>query len=337
MRASTVRNLIACGAIAVAASVLSGGGAPATRPAASRPTGIATTRAASVEPAPNPHWSSTGCSACHEGEDRRAAPDAVNGMCLRCHDGRRARQEIHPVGVTFTVGDQMRRPERWPVVGGRLGCATCHDIHGACLAGGRPRENPAFLRGAWRTPAAFCASCHVGTSGQARYNPHRMLKSDGTIDTRACLFCHTGDAAKWMTEGRRGQSALKGEPIGLCLGCHTRHLDWFEPGHTGRVVPDRMRVYMVAFEATPEGAPVDAARLAEALRKRQGPTWLPLGAGDRVVCSTCHNPHEKGVFPTDSVLGRGGMTPAVRSQPPGAKQLPLRGLGKEVCRACHDK
>ena len=49
-----------------------------------------------------------------------------------------------------------------------------------------------------------------------------------------------------------------------------------------------------------------------------------------VVCSTCHNPHQAGVFVAGSALGAGGWTPTSQRQ-----SLPLRGLGEDYCRACH--
>jgi hypothetical protein len=328
--------------VAVLAVVLRGGESPRRRVAASRPT-FATSRPASAPAArslaANPHWVQTGCQLCHVGDPtgQTTVPRGeIDGICLRCHDGRRAHQEVHPVGRAFTT-EQVRRPEGWPLVEGRLGCVTCHDIRGLGHRIGRPPENPDFLRGPYQSLAAFCAVCHVNSSTQSRYNPHRMLKSDGKVDEGTCAFCHEGDISKRIGENARIGPDLKRDVISLCLGCHTQHLDWFDPGHVGRKAPAKIRAQMLAFESTPTGKPVDAAHLQEALRSEKRPQWLPLGPEDRVVCSTCHNPHQEGVFPEDSVLSRGGQSPAVWSAPSGRKNLPLRGLGEEVCRECHDK
>jgi len=62
------------------------------------------------------------------------------------------------------------------------------------------------------------------------------------------------------------------------------------------------------------------------------PTRLPLGRGDRIVCSTCHNPHQEGVFLKGNVLSYGAL-PGTRR----AERLPLRGVGKDICIGCHSK
>jgi len=106
-------------------------------------------------------------------------------------------------------------------------------------------------------------------------------------------------------------------------------VDYFEPGHIGAKVPDEMRIHLRAFERNYR------ARLGSR-HDRAGPTrpgsLLPLADDNRVVCTTCHNPHEQGLFPADALWARGG----IRSDT-NRGVLSLRGMNKDICRACHDK
>ena len=287
------------------------------RPAATRPA----TAPARVERARNPHWRADGCRACHASERGEAIhPDDVNRICWECHDGRRAHQEVHPVGRRFT--EDTAQPAGWPAPNNELSCITCHEftpVHRT--AERRPQANPEFLReyrGASLT--AWCAKCHATNEAHQRFNPHQMIAADGQPDRRACLFCHHTIPGLGNVVERRGRPALQADVIALCSRCHTRHLDYFEPGHIGMTVTPQVKQQMLAQDAAALGTPA-----AETRR-------LPLDGGQRVVCSTCHNPHQNGLFPEGSVLEFGGIEPGR----PG-RRLELRGLGKEICSGCHNK
>lgn len=333
------RSTLLAGAMAVVIAVLARGAGSA---ASSDPRPAPATRP-SDGPAEvvNPHWSATGCAHCHEMRDDRPQsipPERVDAVCLACHDGRKAPMERHPVGRSFK-GTGMTPPEGWPAAGGRLGCATCHDIRrSGHRVGGRPKENPFFIRGASANLTAFCGACHTTTAEHRKYNPHAMLKADGTPDAQTCSFCHTQDYSKGIPAVRTRKSGLRGDPITLCLGCHGQHVDYFDPGHIGHPVDAKRRAYLVAAESVPAGAPVPTERQSAAGDTGAWPSRLPLWPDGRIVCSTCHNPHQKGVFPSESILATGAQPPSLWATPENQPMnLPLRGLGKEVCHACHDK
>jgi predicted CXXCH cytochrome family protein len=300
-----------------------------TRPA------LATRPASATRPAPaaNPHWNATGCRICHEytaDEPQPIAVEQIDPLCWSCHDGQRAHREVHPVGRLFIEG-QVLKPEGWPTPENKLACVTCHDIRSACDHGeARPAVNSAFLRGTpGETPRQFCGHCHLpGDEGHRRYSPHAMLDEQGRIMPQVCLFCHetTVEAAGKMT--RTGEADLRSDPVGLCVVCHPRHVDYFDPGHIGYPLTTRMRERLIRLHAEkeaeagngPQTQPADAA------------LFLPLADNGRIVCATCHNPHEQGLFPPGSTLGEGAMDPGGTD-----KRMRLRGLGRDVCRACHDK
>jgi hypothetical protein len=227
----------------------------------------------------------------------------VDAVCLKCHNGKDAKAEIHPIGRTFD-SEQVKQPEGWPVPDGKLGCVTCHQTKL------RSKDNPAFVRGYKKEEILeFCSRCHSSTKEQERFNPHIMLDKDNNPVAQKCLFCHQTELERDRLV-RTGKAELRNEGIVLCFSCHSRHLDYFQPGHIGIKVPPKMLAYMKTF--------------GETQVKR-----LPLTSEGRVVCWTCHNPHQQGLFPAGSEMAQGA-----RYSGPG---LLHRGLGKGLCRGCHDK
>lgn len=267
----------------------------------------------------NPHWSKKGCRICHgdSGEIAANPIDNSDELCLSCHNGQRARAELHPIGRTF-AGPQTRRPDGWPTLEGKLACVTCHDVLLGCLhVEGQSIKDSRFLRG--ESPVgstAFCTRCHV-ESAHEKWNPHRM-SHNGFAWNEACRFCHTelmqaGDVLK-----RTGASKLRAPEPSLCIGCHTSHFDFFEPGHTGALVSDRMFDTIRSRIAAQE-PPLNPISVL-----------LPLRASQTVVCSTCHNPHESGVFSEKSPLSPGALNANGKSNHHG-----LRLPGNALCAACH--
>ncbi len=233
-------------------------------------------------------------------------------------------------------------PPGWPTTDGKLACLTCHDMRitaghaGRGTAGKnirRPRDNSDFLRGPQpQEMLAFCALCHSDASRHEKLNPHHMRTPDGSVNEQSCLFCHQKPLKADDGENRTGDAALKRDTITLCLSCHNQHVDFFEPGHIGAKVPPEIKAQMVAAERAPAGAVVDAAAVQKALEESAEPRHLPLLGGEIVVCSTCHNPHERGIFPAGSLLDLGGI-----GFDKTAGGRPLRGFGKQLCGQCHGK
>lgn len=257
-----------------------------------------------------PHWSQTGCTTCHpDAQQNRVAPvdrSEVTASCMRCHDGHKASAESHPVGRLIESPRVQPPPADWPTPNGLLSCLTCHYVRFACDRPMDRPKNPGFLRGEARG-AEFCGKCHIPDTSHDRYNPHDMRTVDGRVDENACTHCHESGILSADRTRRSGDPMLHAEESRLCLGCHGRHVDYFDPGHMGAAVP--------------------AAMLS---RIKQQPHRLPLAEGDTVTCSTCHNPHAAGIFPPQSELAAGAM----QANAP-ADEHPLRGYSANLCGACH--
>ena len=301
------------------------------QPTASAP--AATQPSASVRVV-SPHWSDRGCRRCHQASGDRLLPislDSVNELCWRCHDGKRATAEVHPVGRLFT-GDQVERPRDWPAPGGKLSCITCHDVRMACdHPTPRPTTNPSFLRPVTgQGLMAFCAACHVAAfrPGGGRLNVHVMLDAQGRPVAGKCRYCHQDSFEPGASSARTGEPQLRGDGISLCIACHPSHVDHFEPGHIGYQVSEAMRARMLAAERVLWRS----KPLAPQSRPATSPlTRLPLEKENRIVCATCHNPHQQGTFPEESVLSDGAI-----ARQGERRQMRLRGLNKDLCHACHE-
>lgn len=299
-------------------------------------TAVAQTRMAAEPPTTrpaveNPHWSAAGCSACHKNGAPKTIPaEQVNALCWSCHDGERASAEPHPVGRKFTR-QQINKPPGWPTPDNLLSCITCHDVVVACHKDKpRPATNAEFLR----EPAAdgmtnWCGKCHAAAKqgpGQ-RYNPHQMLDERGQIKSSACQLCHVSPMENMRAGQRGGQPHLRSDGISLCAACHRSHIDYFEPGHIGLRI-NRRSMDRLMKAVRPPTATMPAS--LPATRPAGAQPLLPLGTDQRIVCSTCHNPHPQGLFAAGSDLAIGAMTTATQGN-----QLGLR-FGKDVCRACHE-
>lgn len=303
--------------------------APTTAPATTQPA------RAPVEKAPNPHWTLQDCFACHgRGPDGGTQPiplEQVNALCWTCHDGKRAHQEVHPVARVFT--GEVVNPG-WPAPDNQLSCVTCHEFGpGHARGGPRPEVNAWMLREYTGGPLAqWCAKCHESSPAHKPFNPHAMLDTQGQVNTRNCLLCHR------VSEGRDrnvrlGKPDLVTDELSLCVRCHTRHVDYFTPGHIGASVPPRIKAYMIAREDAGMEGTLSAEQIRSHLDGSREPKLLPLGVDDRVVCSTCHNPHQAGLFPPGSALGLGAMKMRGDKDEP----LNMRGLGQGICRGCHNQ
>ena len=273
----------------------------------------------------NPHGDPRQCTACHAGQHApytAIAGEAVDAVCLTCHDGKIAPAERHPSARRMDVPGIIS-PEGWPLADGKLTCLTCHDLSGHCQPDGDPlAAGNAFLRGPQPSNVvAFCAACHETPTTQVRFNPHRVFDATGAVEPGSCAVCHVGaqaDNVRAPLSSDSSPGALRHPELMLCAGCHTRHVDYFEPGHVGTVMPDDSKQRL--------------AKTKRAINRGLDDPPLRLGEGDRIVCTTCHNPHQQGLFVPGHSWSAGGIVVTSTS-----RQLMLWGMNEKICRACHNQ
>jgi len=259
------------------------------------------------EKAVNPHWTGMHCGECHlEGTvpSLRSEGD-INALCNRCHErGSESGAEAHVINVAPAEDMKQRMPKQWPLLHGKLSCGTCHDISVQMYKNiARKTVNRNFLRAETASPADFCFACHRKDRFEKK-NPHTQLDEAGRIKTASCLCCHTEvpDIHKIKDATR---APLRREPSALCTGCHGAQAK----GHPARA-DHLVRVTKEMKAALTQTENVQAVS-------------LPLAA-DVVQCTTCHNPHQKGVLQGKAASAGSG------------EQFFLRLPGSyALCLACH--
>ncbi len=285
-------------------------------------------------PAQNPHWKKESCAACHDMSTGVAAPiaaRAIDSLCFSCHDGRKAHAEPHPTGRQFPTTRAMRRPESWPLSQGELGCITCHDAQFGCDLKRHVRaDNRNLLRQEGGGPAhgkSFCENCHAEQEFP-KLNPHLMLGGDGHAIVERCTFCHS-EAPDARTLKRTFEAKFKAPQSAICLDCHPRHRDPLVQTHIGlRLTPDE-QAYMCAVESTGLSIKPSPQTIARLKAAKTRPALLIPASDGTILCSTCHNPHQAGVFAPESQLAFGAMSLDARNKIVSPVREP------QWCRRCH--
>ena len=135
------------------------------------------------EGTPHARSADVSCWSCHGDAWHDAKGKAIKkrgeSACASCH--------VEQVS-------EFRRVYRHPVLEGRMGCASCHDVHG------RKADTT-------KGPEATCLECHPEAAGPWVF-PHRAME-DG------CSSCH-------VPHGSVNRSLLKTSGNGVCLTCHVQ-------------------------------------------------------------------------------------------------------------------
>lgn len=212
--------------------------------------------------------------------------------CLSCHD---YGNNHHPVDIP------PRGEIPFPLTDGRITCLTCHfEDH---ESGG-----PDFLReGPYLLQRDICFKCHH----QERYkgmNPHEMLdERDGfrriVGGMTVCVICHEGTPNPDVD--RTGDVRFRADVGFLCWRCH----------------PPMANALFQARHLLVEPSLPMRRNLEK--NEREMDVLLPLVPRDRVTCSTCHNPHEKGVIRLEAAAKGAGEPDRLRIPSP------------RLCFACH--
>lgn len=150
-------------------------------------------------------------------------------------------------------------------------------------------------------------------------NPHEQIDDEGYVLWRSCLVCHNEvpDISK-KSSVRDVKVRYADEDFDkLCKACHTvrKH-----PASEGINVT---MADMVAPEhlVLPSSAQIMNMRLT----MKDVPMIMPLDPSNgKIVCVTCHNPHERGLLPGRADWG-------------GDSSVRLRSMGLDICQYCHRK
>ncbi|GMR05249.1 MAG: hypothetical protein BMS9Abin24_045 [Thermodesulfobacteriota bacterium] len=150
-------------------------------------------------------------------------------------------------------------------------------------------------------------------------NPHEQIDDEGHVLWRTCLVCHTEapDIRKKTTIKDVKVRYADEDFNRLCRACHTVRKHPASEGinvtMADMVAPDHLVV------------PYKASYMSMRLTKKEVPLIMPLDpANGKIICSTCHNPHERGLLPGRADWG-------------GDSSVRLRSMGLDICQYCHRK
>ena len=228
-----------------------------------------------------PHWKNMMCISCHQGTPSKGNPlllgnGDINELCNRCHKSQFARADIHPVGVI--PSKHVKIPEDMPLQNGKITCETCHqsslqESAKALVSVGK--TNPKFLRRSGLSRNEFCFLCHLEETYR-RLNPHLQIDEHGHIKKETCLLCHASLPDIYLF-GVKNVIFLVDDPNEYCVGCHPGFSEAHPAGGRHLVTPSEK--IMKALNTSVNRIGVE----------------LPLYKG-KIVCATCHNPHDEGVI-----------------------------------------
>lgn len=217
----------------------------------------------------------------------------MSAVCMDCHH---YSENHHPVNIV----PEKTIPDEFPLYDGQMKCLTCHEAHG-----NQKRSYPKLLRGApYKDLRDMCFKCHP-TDQYTAIDPHTMFDADGKIKQvngePVCLVCH----AKVPDQSNpKEQITFKADVAFLCWRCHPPMPDNFFAGHFLVKPSHKTARYMKKYG-------------------RDNNVTLPLLNRNRITCSTCHNPHERGIIQNAAVAA-------------GADSRARLRLSKSaICSGCH--
>jgi predicted CXXCH cytochrome family protein len=267
-------------------------------------------RLATIARSINPHRQQPMCLSCHStapvaGQPNLAKDGNINALCNHCHASGFARKEIHPVGII--PSKHIRIPPDMPLQNGLLTCETCHQSSlqpgNPCQSVADKKENKRFLRGGKLSRSDFCFLCHIEETYK-RLNAHLQLDEQGQIKEKTCLFCHA--TRPDINILGLNQVVFLVDDINVpCMGCHSG----FEVKHPSG--GNHLR--------EPKGKILQGLKTAI---DRIG-VELPLYNG-KIVCATCHNPHQDGVIKINAAAAGSQRKNKLRLLP-----------GSLQCTGCH--
>lgn len=149
-------------------------------------------------------------------------------------------------------------------------------------------------------------------------NPHNQINDEGEVIWSTCLVCHanTPDIKKEKNI-KDVRLRFEEDPNKVCRNCH---LVIIHPGTEG------VSASMSGFVA-PDHLTVPPKEMQSAIRLtlKEITTILPLDPKTgKIICATCHNPHERGLLSGRADWG-------------GDYGMRLRSAGLDICAYCHRK
>jgi hypothetical protein len=167
----------------------------------------------------------------------------------------------------------------------------------------------------------ICLSCHVKEN--KIFDPHTQINTRGDIIKEKCLYCHQEkpDEQDATFETHKTEVKFKSNIEAICMGCHSRIYELAHPVNARHQLKpsidmlSRMKASEIKFNII-----------------------LPLDYEGKIMCATCHNPHQKGVMPHERTASK-GSSEKFRVRLPGkaGNDSYTRVTAKmdKICLTCH--
>ena len=145
-----------------------------------------------------------------------------------------------------------------------------------------------FQKGASLRKKDMCSKCH-NKNGYKIFDPHTQITDEGDMLKEKCLYCHTEKPDENNATFSKGTEIHFVKNLKeLCMGCHSKEYDLAHPVNAKHV-----------------GKPSDEMIAMMKDSETQFGIILPLNYEGEIMCATCHNPHERGVIPSDKSAAQG--------------------------------
>ena len=173
-----------------------------------------------------------------------------------------------------------------------------------------------------------CFKCHQQNDYRI-CDPHTQISENGDIIAEKCLYCHQEKPDEKVATFNQYRSEVKfNRDIELiCVGCHSNTK--YQSGHP--------------LNANHIRKPSDEMLSMMKRTEEQFDIILPLNLDGKIMCATCHNPHQKGVIPEERGAA-GGASEKSRIRLPGQVERSgieeeymtrMSGFEDKICLACH--
>lgn len=203
-----------------------------------------------------------------------------------------------------------------------------HKVHARPLK----RVTPAVSALAPTRKIDLCFKCHDKESSFRICDPHIQLDKEGNIIREKCIYCHREkpDEKSANFSIHPKEITFNRDPDILCMGCHSMQYYLAHPMGADHLRKPSYNMLVMMKETEDEFNIV-----------------LPLGYDGRIMCATCHNPHQKGVIPEEREAAGGASEqsrvrlPGVADMAAGIKLLDnkymtrVSSFSSRICLACH--
>lgn len=271
-----------------------------------------------VTTATNVHFNELYCTECHLQRPNKG--DAIQlryknyTQTCRCH-GYTPDTYTHPVDIPLSPEKKAAIPAEFPLTDDKITCDTCHNMALQCEPKYELRHhNKAFLRTDASLGRTFlCFQCHKEDQYKM-FDPHKQLDASGAINPESCLYCHEtkpNEQNATLESRKNGEDTvhLVGDLEVLCLRCHYNKAGNHPLNKNHLIKPSEKVVSRMLWS------------------ERNLLIVLPLNDEGKITCITCHNPHERGVIPTEKAAAAGASDKG---------RLRKSWGGGSICVVCHN-